>query len=64
MNERARMSSISILPIVSSVLAIVMAFVIGGIFLEANGKDALHAYRILFERGLVNGDGLTETFKK
>lgn len=64
MNERARMSSFSILPIVSSVLAIVMAFVIGGIFLEANGKDALHAYRILFERGLINGDGLTETFKK
>ncbi len=64
MNERARMSSFSILPIVSSVLAIVMAFVIGGIFLEANGKDALHAYRILFERGLINRDGLTETFKK
>jgi simple sugar transport system permease protein len=64
MNERARMSGFSLLPIVSSVLAIVMAFVIGGIFLEANGKDALHAYRILFERGLINGDGLTETFKK
>jgi len=64
MNERARMSSISLLPIASSVLAIVMAFVIGGIFLEVNGKDALHAYRILFERGLINGDGLAETFKK
>jgi ABC-type uncharacterized transport system permease subunit len=64
MNERARMSGISILPIASSLLAIVMAFVIGGIFLEANGKDALHAYRILFERGLLDGDGLTETLKK
>ena len=64
MNERARMSGISILPIVSSVMAIVMAFVIGGIFLQANGKDALHAYQILFERGLLDGDGLTETFKK
>ena len=64
MNERARMSGISLLPIVSSILAIVMAFVIGGIFLQANGKDALHAYRILFERGLLDQDGLTETFKK
>jgi simple sugar transport system permease protein len=64
MNERARLSGISLLPIASSVMAIVMAFVIGGIFLEANGKDALHAYRILFERGLINSDGLTETFKK
>lgn len=64
MNERARMSGINLLPIVTSILAIVMAFVIGGIFLQANGKDALHAYQILFERGLVNRDGLTETFKK
>ena len=45
-------------------MAIVMAFVIGGIFLQANGKDALHAYQILFERGLLDSDGLTETFKK
>ena len=58
------MSGISLLPIVSSVMAIVMAFVIGGIFLQANGKDALHAYKILFERGLLDKDGLTETFKK
>lgn len=64
MNERARMSSISFLPIASSLMAIVMAFIIGGIFLEVNGKDAMEAYRILFERGLVNSDGLTETFKK
>lgn len=64
MNERARMSGISFLPIASSILAIIMAFVIGGIFLEANGKDALHAYKILFERGLINSGGLTETFKK
>lgn len=64
MNERARMSSVSILPIASSIMAILMAFVIGGIFLQANGKDALEAYRILFERGLFNSGGLTETFKK
>lgn len=52
-----------IMPVVSSVLAVLLAFVVGGIFLELRGKDALNAYRILFERGLVNRSGLTETFK-
>ncbi|CAN5521738.1 ABC transporter permease [soil metagenome] len=64
MNERARLSGTNLTPVVSSLLAILMAFVIGGIFLEATGKDALGAYRILFERGLGSSTGLTETFKK
>ncbi len=51
-------------PLLSSLLAILAAFLIGGLFLEATGKDALEAYRILFERGLFDRDGLTETFKK
>lgn len=64
MTERARMPSTSLVPLLSSLLAIVMAFLIGGLFLEARGFDALEAYRILFERGLGNQTGLTETFKK
>lgn len=52
-----------LMPVVSSLLAILLAFVVGGIFLEFRGKDALNAYQILFERGLVNRNGLTETFK-
>ncbi len=64
MNERARLSGFDVTPLVSSLLAIVMAFVISGLFLEATGKDALVAYRILFERGLGSSTGLTETFKK
>ena len=61
MNERVRLSGINLTPLVSSVLAIVMAFVIGGIFLEATEKDALNAYQILFERGLWSNTGITET---
>ncbi|MGD9714956.1 MAG: ABC transporter permease, partial [Thermomicrobiales bacterium] len=51
-------------PVISSLVAILMAFIIGGIFLEATGKDALEAYRILVERGIGTSTGLTETFKK
>ena len=52
-----------LLPVASSLLAVVLAFVVGGLFLELRGKDALNAYDILFERGLINRNGLTETFK-
>ena len=41
-----------------------LAFLVGGIFLELRGKDALQAYRILFERGLGRSRRLTETFKQ
>lgn len=51
-------------PLVSSLLAVLMAFVVGGLFLELRGKDAINAHQILFERGLFNGDGLTETLKQ
>ena len=53
-----------IVPIASSLAAIVAAFLVGGIFLELRGKDALNAYQILFQRGLGNSDGLTETLKQ
>src|SRR6188508_1000063 len=64
MTDRARLSGMSLTPLVSSLLAILMAFLIGGIFLEATDKDAIEAYRILIERGLLSDTGLTETFKK
>jgi ABC-type uncharacterized transport system permease subunit len=53
-----------LIPVASSLLAVLLALIVGGIFLELRGKDALNAYQILFERGLVNRDGLTETFKQ
>jgi general nucleoside transport system permease protein len=65
MTPRGRIvTAASLTPFVSSLLAIGLAFLVGGIFLEARGKDAVQAYRILFERGLGNRDGLTETFKQ
>lgn len=64
MIARAQFSSATLIPLISSLIAILMAFVIGGLFLEATGKDALEAYRILIERGLGSSIGLTETFKK
>jgi ABC-type uncharacterized transport system permease subunit len=65
MSARGRVTTAaSLTPFVSSLLAIGLAFLVGGVFLELRGKDALNAYRILFERGLGNTDGLTETFKQ
>jgi general nucleoside transport system permease protein len=53
-----------LLPVVSSLAAVLAALIVGGLFLELRGKDSINAYRILFERGLFNEDGLTETFKQ
>ncbi len=64
MTERARFSGTTLTPVISSLVAILMAFVIGGLFLEATGKDALEAYRIMVERGLFSHTGITETLKK
>jgi general nucleoside transport system permease protein len=50
-------------PLVASLGAIALALLLGGLFLEARGNDAIAAYRVLVQRGLLNGDGLTETFK-
>ena len=47
----------------SSLGAIVGALLVGGLFLEARGMDALLAYRILLERSVLSADGLTETAK-
>jgi len=51
-------------PVLGSLLAIVAAFVVGGIFLEVRGKNAWGAYELLFRRGLGTSYGLTETLIK
>ena len=51
-------------PFVSSLLAIIAAFVVGGIFLLMRGKDPLAAYGLLFSRGLGSSYGITETLIK
>ena len=48
-------------PLLSSLLAILGAFVAGGIFLLLRGRDPLAAYDILFRRGLGTSYGITET---
>ena len=53
-----------LIPLASSILAILLALIVGGVFLEIRGHDAIDAYRILVRQSLFNHDGLTETFKK
>ena len=48
-------------PLVSSLVAIVAAFAVGGVFLALRGKDPLAAYALLFGRGLGTASGITET---
>ena len=50
-----------LLPLAGSLLAVVAAFVAGGLFLTLRGKDALGAYELLFRRGLGTSYGVTET---
>ncbi len=50
-----------LLPLAGSLLAVVAAFVTGGLFLVLRGKDALGAYELLFRRGLGTSYGVTET---
>jgi simple sugar transport system permease protein len=54
----------SLAPLLSSILAIVAAFLVGAIFLEAMGKDPLRAYGVLVNRGMGSSFGLTETLIK
>ena len=54
----------SLAPLLSSILAIVAAFLVGAIFLGAVGKDPLRAYGVLVGRGMGSSFGLTETLIK
>lgn len=51
-------------PLLGSVFAITAAFLLGAVFLELLGKDALKAYGILVSRALGSRFGLTETLIK
>jgi simple sugar transport system permease protein len=51
-------------PFLSSVAAVALAFLAGGIFLALRGKDALGAYQILVQRGLGTSYGVNETLIK
>lgn len=51
-------------PAVSSVAAVLLAMVVGGVFLLARGHDPIEVYRLIGERGFFNGDGLSETIQK
>jgi simple sugar transport system permease protein len=51
-------------PFLSSVAAVALAFLAGGIFLELRGKDAVGAYQILVQRGLGTSYGVDETLIK
>lgn len=57
-------STRSLKPLLSSTLAVVAAFLSGGIFLWLVGKDPVQAYGILFSRGIGSSFGLTETLIK
>ncbi len=53
-----------VLPVLSSLLAVLAALMAGGIFLWGLGKDPLQAYGILLSRGLGSSFGITETLIK
>lgn len=59
-NRRLALTSGTFMPLASSILAVLAAFLVGGLFLEARGKDALGAYQILIQRGLGSSFGTTE----
>ncbi len=50
-----------IVPLLTSLAAIIAAMLLGGIFLALRGKDPIAAYVMLFTRGLGTSYGLTET---
>ncbi|MBE7473006.1 MAG: ABC transporter permease [Anaerolineae bacterium] len=51
-------------PVLSSILAVVAAFLCGALFLWLTGKDPGQAYTILVSRGLGSALGITETLIK
>lgn len=53
-----------IFPVLSSLLAILGAFLVGALFLWLMGKEPLSAYGTLLSRGLGSSLGLTETLVK
>jgi general nucleoside transport system permease protein len=62
--RHAARSAGSLLPLAGSLLAIVAAFLVGGLFLLTMGKDPLAVYDRLVGRGLLSSFGVTETLIK
>lgn len=58
---RPGLLSTRLTPLLTSIVAIIAAMVLGGIFLLLRGKDPLAAYAMLFTRGLDTSYGITET---
>lgn len=50
-----------LMPLLTSLAAIVAALLLGGLFLALRGKDPLAAYAMLITRGLGTSYGITET---
>jgi general nucleoside transport system permease protein len=48
-------------PLLTSLVAIAAALILGGLFLALRGKDPIAAYGMLFSRGLGTSYGITET---
>ena len=61
--SRERMRE-TLIPVLSSLLAVLAAFVTGGILLAILGKDPIAAYSLLISRGLGSSFGITETIIK
>lgn len=59
MNRRISISAA--LPLLSSILAVVSAFLVGAVYLWAMDKDPIAAYSLLFRRGIGSSFGITET---
>ena len=59
MNKRFSLGSA--MPVFSSLLAVVFAFLTGAIYMWVLGKDPISAYSLLVSRGIGSSFGLTET---
>lgn len=59
-----QLSPRSVIPLLSSALAVVVAFLVGAIFLLIVGKDPFEAYKLLVSRGLGSSFAVTETLIK
>ncbi len=61
---RLRAAFQSLLPLLASLLAVLVSFLLGAVFLWLMGKDPLRAYGVLISRGLGSSFGITETLIK
>ena len=57
----ARRIGDALTPVVSSVLAAIVALMLGGVFLWLRGKDPWTVYRLMYERGPGADYGLSES---